>query len=158
MYMFQRTEVYVWVTLKKNTYKSKVNVSHICSTPLVHWPQYHSCILNYPQLKLNRWDLISFRTQKHILKITQLSISPIRYNMVIAWIIIIGYCINTTLYDRGRVRACEVMRFRDMNEVIKCCIYTITLLLYTRIKLTGIMLIRDRNSFNYIYIRKMNPK
>ena len=49
-------------------------------------------------------------------------------------------------------RACEVMRFRDMNEVIKCCIYAITLLLYTHIKLTGIMLIRDKNSFNYIYI------
>ena len=43
-----------------------------------------------------------------------------------------------------------------MNKVIKCCIYTITLLLYTRIKLTGIMLIRDINSLNYIYMRKMN--
>ena len=50
----------------------------------------------------------------------------------------------------------EVMRFRDMNEVIQCCIYTITLLLYTRIKLTGIMLIRDINSFIYIDIRKIN--
>ena len=55
----------------------------------------------------------------------------------------------TDVMSRTHYRACEVMRFRDMNEVIKCCIYTITLL-YTRIKLTGIMLIRDRNSFNYI--------
>ena len=62
----------------------------------------------------------------------------------------------TEVMSRTHYRACEVMHFRDMNEVIKCCIYTITLLLYTRIKLTGIMLIRDRNSFNYIYIRKMN--
>ena len=61
----------------------------------------------------------------------------------------------TKVMSRTHYRACEVMRFRDMNEVIKCCIYTITLL-STHIKLTGIMLIRDRNSFNYIYIRKMN--
>ena len=62
----------------------------------------------------------------------------------------------TEVMSRTHYRACEVMHFRDMNEVIKCCIYTITLLLYTCIKLTGIMLIRDRNSFNYIYIGKMN--
>ena len=31
---------------------------------------------------------------------------------------------------RTHYRACEIMRFRDMNEVIKCCIYAITLLLY----------------------------
>ena len=62
----------------------------------------------------------------------------------------------TKVMSRTHYRACEVMRFRDMNEVVKCCIYTITLLLYTRIKLTGIMLIRNRNSFNYIYMRKMN--
>ena len=61
----------------------------------------------------------------------------------------------TEVMSRTHYRACEVMRFRDMNEVIQCCIYTITLL-YTRIKLTGIMLIRARNSFNYICIRKMN--
>ena len=59
----------------------------------------------------------------------------------------------TEVMSLTHYRACEVMRFRDMNEVIKCCIYTMALLLYTRIKLTGI---RDRNSFNYIYIRKMN--
>ena len=58
----------------------------------------------------------------------------------------------TEVMSRTHYRACEVMRFRDMNEVINYCIYTITLLLYTHIKLTGIMLIRDRNSFNYIYI------
>ena len=60
--------------------------------------------------------------------------------------ILIGYCINTTFYDRGHVSDALpslVMRFRDKNEVIKCCIYTITLLLYTRIKLTGIMLINE---------------
>ena len=62
----------------------------------------------------------------------------------------------TEVMSRTLFRACEVMRFRDMNEVIKCCIYTITLLLYTRIKLNGIMLVRDRNSVNYIYMRKMN--
>ena len=63
----------------------------------------------------------------------------------------------TEVMSRTHYRACEVMRFRDMNEVIKCCIYTITsIILYTRIKLTGIMLIFDRNSFNYIYVRKMN--
>ena len=62
----------------------------------------------------------------------------------------------TEVMSRTHYRACEVMRFRDMNEVIKCSIYTITLLLYTHIKLTGIMLIRDRNSFNYIYARKNN--
>ena len=61
----------------------------------------------------------------------------------------------TEVMSRTHYRACEVMSFRDRNEVIKCCIYTITLLLYTRIKLTGIMQIRDRNSFNYIYIRKI---
>ena len=74
----------------------------------------------------------------------------------------IGYCINTTLHDpeimsRTHYRACEVMRFRDMNEVIKCCIYTITLLLYTRIQFTRVMqlkLICDRNSFNNTYTRK----
>ena len=43
-----------------------------------------------------------------------------------------------------------------MTEVIKCCIYTITLLLYTSIKFTGIVLIRDRNGLNYIYIRTIN--
>ena len=58
--------------------------------------------------------------------------------------------------SRTHYPACEVMCFRDVNEVIKCCINTIILLLYTRIKLTRIMLIRDINSFNYIYIRKMN--
>ena len=58
--------------------------------------------------------------------------------------------------SRMHYRACEVMRFRDMNEVIKCCIYTITLLLYTRIKLTGIMLMRNRNSINYIHVRIIN--
>ena len=57
----------------------------------------------------------------------------------------------TEAMSRMHYRACEVMRFRDMSEVIKCCIYTINLLLYTHIKLTGIMLIRDRNSLNYIY-------
>ena len=62
----------------------------------------------------------------------------------------------TEVMSRTHYRACEVMRFRDMNEVIKCCIYTITLLLCTRIKLTGIMLIGDINSFIYIDIRKMN--
>ena len=62
----------------------------------------------------------------------------------------------TKVMSRTHYRACEVMRFQDMNEVIQCCIYTITLLLYTRIKLTGIMLICDRNSFNYFYIRKIN--
>ena len=62
----------------------------------------------------------------------------------------------TEVMSRTHYRGYEVMHFRDMNEAIKCCIYTITLLLYTRIKLTGIMLIRDRNSFKYIYIRKMN--
>ena len=62
----------------------------------------------------------------------------------------------TEVMSRTHYRACEVMRFRDMNEVIKYCIYTITLLLYTGIKLTGIMLIRNRNSFNYIYVRKIN--
>ena len=64
----------------------------------------------------------------------------------------------TEVMSRTHYRACEVMHFRDMNEVIKCCIYTITLLLglYTRIKLTGIMLIRNRNSFKYIYVRKIN--
>ena len=60
----------------------------------------------------------------------------------------------TEVMSRTHYRACELMCFRDMNEVIKCCIYAITLL-YTHIKLTGIMLIRDRNSFNYIYIWKM---
>ena len=62
----------------------------------------------------------------------------------------------TEVMSRTHYRACEVMRFRDMNEVIKCCIYTITLLLYTRITLTGIMLIRNRNSLNNIYVRKIN--
>ena len=62
----------------------------------------------------------------------------------------------TEVMSRTHYRDCEVMRFRDMNEVIKCCIYTIILLLYTYIKLTGIMLIRDINSFIYIDIRKMN--
>ena len=62
----------------------------------------------------------------------------------------------TEVMSRTHYRACEAMRFRDMNEVIKCCIYTITLLLYTSIKLTGIMLIRKRNSFNYIYVRNIN--
>ena len=47
----------------------------------------------------------------------------------------------TEVMSRTHYRACEVMRFRDR-----------TLLLYTHIKLTGIMLIHDRNSFNYIYI------
>ena len=62
----------------------------------------------------------------------------------------------TEVMSRTYYRACEVMRFRDMNEVIKCCIFTITLLLYTRIKLTGIMLIRNRSSFNYIHVRQIN--
>ena len=64
-------------------------------------------------------------------------------------VIIIGYCINTTFYGNNG--------FRDMTMLyLKCCIYTKTLLLYTRIKLTRIMLIREINSCNYIYIRKMN--
>ena len=62
----------------------------------------------------------------------------------------------TEVMSQMHYRACEVMRFRDMNEVINYCIYTITLLLYTGIKLTRIMLIRNRNNFNYIYARKIN--
>ena len=61
----------------------------------------------------------------------------------------------TEVMSRRHYRACEVMRFRDMNKVIKC-IYTIALLLYTRIKLTGIMQTHEINSFKYIYIRKIN--
>ena len=32
----------------------------------------------------------------------------------------------TDVMSRRHYRACEEMHFRDMNEVIKCCIYTIT--------------------------------
>ena len=62
----------------------------------------------------------------------------------------------TEVMSQMHYRACDVIRFRDMNEVIQCGIYTINLLLYTHMKLTGIMLTREGNSFNYFYIRIMN--
>ena len=66
--------------------------------------------------------------------------------------IFIGYCINTTFYDRGHVsnelpslRGNALPRHERGHKMLY--LYN-NLLLYTRIKLNGIMLIRDRNSFN----------
>ena len=58
----------------------------------------------------------------------------------------------TEVMSRNALPSLRGNALPSLNEVIKCCIYTITLLLYTHIKITGIMLIYDINSLNYMYI------
>ena len=73
--------------------------------------------------------------------------------------IFIGYCINTTFYDRGHVsdalpslRGNALPRHVHERGHTMLHLYNNLIIICTHIKLTGIMLMRDRNSLNNIYI------
>ena len=97
------------------------------------------------------------------MKNSKLSV-PLR-KFVNEYSVIIGYCINTRFYDRSHVSDDALPSLRGnalpRHERGHKMLYTVHVYLMnnldyyirlTHIKLTGIMLIRDRNSFNYIYI------
>ena len=80
--------------------------------------------------------------------------------MIVCYVII-GYCINTIFYDPGHVsdallslRGNAVPRHGQGHKMLY--LYNNLIIIYPY-KLTRIMQTHERNSFNYIYIRKMNP-